>query len=270
MARELLSDEQWEQISPHLPPEQMRGRRSYIAPHRQTVEGILWIARTGAPWRDLPERYGKWITVYQRFRRWSQKGLFRRVLEAMMGEMDLDVAMIDGTYLKAHQHSAGACKEGLCSEKSKVQQAIGKAPGGLASKVVAVCDKEGRIAAFTLAPGPRSEVKLADDVIGQINSMGRFLADRAYDSRALRTRVEGLGAEAVIPSRRTVKRPPPCDMEAYKARHLVENAFADIKHYRGIATRYCKLALTFTEMLSLVCFMVNTRETRRGVSPYLA
>ena len=111
MARTILSDEQWALISPHLPPETRTGGRPYIAGHRQTVEAILWIARTGAPWRDLPESYGKWDTIYQRFRRWSAKGLFRQVLEAMMGDMDLDVAMIDGTWLKAHQHSAGAKKE---------------------------------------------------------------------------------------------------------------------------------------------------------------
>ena len=113
MARTMLTDEQWQRISPHLPPENNNGPgRPYIGDHRTTVEAILWIARTGAPWRDLPERYGKWITVYQRFRRWSQKGLFRRLLETMMGDMDLDVAMIDGTYIKAHQHSAGAKKAG--------------------------------------------------------------------------------------------------------------------------------------------------------------
>ena len=110
MARTMLSDEQWEQISSHLPSETANGGRPYVSGHRTTIEAILWIARTGAPWRDLPERFGKWNTVYRRFRRWSEKGLFCTVLEAMMGDMDLDVAMIDGTYIKAHQHSAGAKK----------------------------------------------------------------------------------------------------------------------------------------------------------------
>ena len=112
MARTLLSDEQWEQILPHLPPQAGGTGRPYIGDHRTTVEGILWIARTGAPWRDLPDRFGKWCTVYRRFRRWSDKGVFRKVLESLMAGMDLDVAMIDGTYMKAHQHAAGAKKAG--------------------------------------------------------------------------------------------------------------------------------------------------------------
>ncbi len=110
MARDILSEEQWALIEAHLPPQKGGLGRPYTGDHRNTVEGILWIARTGAPWRDLPERFGKWGTVYRRFRRWSQKGVFRQVLESLMGDLDLDVAMIDGTWLKAHQHSAGAKK----------------------------------------------------------------------------------------------------------------------------------------------------------------
>ena len=111
MSRTMLTDEQWKQIRSHLPAQSGYHGRPYTSDHRTTVEAILWVARTGAPWRDLPESYGKWNSVYRRFRRWSQRGLFRQVLEAMMGDMDLDVAMIDGTYMKAHQHSAGAKKE---------------------------------------------------------------------------------------------------------------------------------------------------------------
>lgn len=97
MAQTMLSDEQWEQISPHLPARAANGGRTYAGDHRTAVEGILWIARTGLPWRDLPEGFGKWDTVYRRFRRWSAKGLLRRVLESLMGEMDLDVAMVNDT-----------------------------------------------------------------------------------------------------------------------------------------------------------------------------
>ena len=95
------------------------------------------------------------------------------------------------------------------------------------------------------------------------------MADKAYDARSLRERLKDQSAEAVIPPRRSNKRPPPCDYEAYKARHLVENAFADLKQYRGIATRYCKLAVTFTELLALVCVVVNTKPNRRGPSPWI-
>lgn len=96
-----------------------------------------------------------------------------------------------------------------------------------------------------------------------------MLADKAYDSRRIRDALGDAGIKAVIPPRSSHADPPHCDMDAYKARHLVENAFADLKQFRGVATRYCKLAVTYGELLSLCCFVVNTRATRRGPSPYL-
>ena len=155
----------------------------------------------------------------------------------------------------------------MTSAESKAAQAIGRSRGGLTSRVVAVCDRAGRIAAISLAPGNRAEVKLADGLLDQIGRTGRFLADRAYDANKLRDRLSKSGADVVIPSTRNRKRPLPCDMDAYKARHLVENAFADLKQFRGIATRYCKLAVTFEAVLALVAWYVNTRPTRRGPQP---
>ena len=110
MAREVLSDEQWSRIRPLLPRLRDRVGRPYETEHRVTVEGILWIARTGAPWRDLPERFGKWISVYQRFRRWTHAGIFERLMATIEADLDFDVIMVDGTFVKAHQHAAGAPK----------------------------------------------------------------------------------------------------------------------------------------------------------------
>ena len=98
----------------------------------------------------------------------------------------------------------------------------------------------------------------------------KVIADKAYDSAAIRQGLEDGGIEPVIPPKSNRKSPAPCDMDKYKARHLVENVFADLKQFRGIATRYCKLAVTFCELLSLVCWFLNTKETRRGRSPHAA
>jgi transposase len=84
--------------------------------HRQVLNGILWVLRTGAPWRDLPERYGKWPTIYSRFRRWQQAGVWARLLHQVQalieqqGELDWQVHFVDGTSVRAHQHAAGAKK----------------------------------------------------------------------------------------------------------------------------------------------------------------
>lgn len=106
----MLTDDQWQRIKPLLPSHSGHRGRPYSSPHRSTVEGILWIARTGAPWRDLPKRFGKWSTIYKRFRRWCARGVFAAVLDSLAPEMDLSVAQVDGTFVKAHQHAAGAPK----------------------------------------------------------------------------------------------------------------------------------------------------------------
>lgn len=109
MARKKLSNRQWKRIAPLLPAQRGKGR-PYIQDHRTTIEGILWIARTGAPWRDLPPQFGKWGTVYQRFNRWVRSGVFDAVFASLAALLKLDVIMVDGTFVKVHQHGAGAPK----------------------------------------------------------------------------------------------------------------------------------------------------------------
>ena len=111
MARTTLSEREWRRIAPHLPGR--RGRRGRPgANNRMTVEGILWIARTGAPWRDLPEEFGKWNTVYQRFRRWAKRGVLARLFRRLSAfRLDLRTVMVDGTFVKVHQHGTGSPKD---------------------------------------------------------------------------------------------------------------------------------------------------------------
>jgi transposase len=108
-----LTDQEWERLEPHLPPEKPATGRTNTD-HRQIINGILWRERTGAPWRDLPDRYGPWSTVYSRFWRWRVAGLWDRILAAVQrqadtaGDMDWRVQFVDGTVIRAHQHAAGA------------------------------------------------------------------------------------------------------------------------------------------------------------------
>jgi transposase len=113
MNRGDLTNEQWEQLRPVLPPQKPpTGRPNHS--HRWIVNGILWILRTGAPWRDLPERYGPWQTVANRFYRWRKSGVWDRVLAAVQqradaaGRLDWATHYVDGTIVRAHQHAAGA------------------------------------------------------------------------------------------------------------------------------------------------------------------
>lgn len=123
---------------------------------------------------------------------------------------------------------------------------------------------------FKLKPGNAAEVlelaALLDDAAPSETS--ELLADKAYDSDAVRRLLASRGIIATIPPRSNRREPAYYDTQSYKARHLVENAFADAKQFRGIATRYCKLAEMFAGMLSLVTWFTATRSSRRGPSQY--
>lgn len=120
--RHELTDHQWARLKPLLPPQRpRRGRPAHD--HRTILNGILWRLNTGVPWRDLPERYGPWRTVYSRFRRWQHDGVWERVFAAVRetadddGELDWALHHLDGTMIRGHPHAAGA-KKGVVTRRS--------------------------------------------------------------------------------------------------------------------------------------------------------
>jgi len=104
-----LTDSQWARLEPLLPKRGGRGRPAHS--HRKMVEAMVWILRTGAPWRDLPLAYGPWKSVYTRFSRWSEQGILDRVLKELATEQDGEGYLIDGTIMRAHQDASGAQKK---------------------------------------------------------------------------------------------------------------------------------------------------------------
>jgi transposase len=110
-----LTNEQWERIEPLLPKQETkRGRPSQD--HRQMLNGMIWVLRTGAPWRDMPERYGKWTSIYSRFQRWRKSGVWDKMFAELQTVLDVEsnvdweVHFINSTTVRAHQHAAGAKK----------------------------------------------------------------------------------------------------------------------------------------------------------------
>ncbi len=108
-----LTDAQWDRLRPLLPPQKPRTGRP-ADDHRSVLNGIVWILRTGCPWRSLPERYGSWETVSGRFYRWRKAGVWDHVLAALPrqadaeGRLDWTLHFVDSTVVRAHQHAAGA------------------------------------------------------------------------------------------------------------------------------------------------------------------
>jgi transposase len=110
MRRHEIKDEDWERIKDLLPGQP--GDPGVTAKdNRLFVNAVLWIAKTGAPWRDLPERFGPWGSVWKRFDRWAKKGVWERVFEGLQ-DPDLEWMILDSTVVRAHQHAAGAPKKG--------------------------------------------------------------------------------------------------------------------------------------------------------------
>ena len=118
MGRGDTSDAQWRLIEPLLPKQKRGGRWN---DHRLMFDGILWVLRTGAPWRDLPERYGPWGSVYHRFNRWKKDGTLDRILKALRirldkeGYIDWDLWCVDGSSVRASRAAAGASKKAKAS-----------------------------------------------------------------------------------------------------------------------------------------------------------
>lgn len=122
MNRGDLSNEQWERLKPLLPPQKPRTGKPNND-HRTVLNGIIWILRTGAPWRDMPERYGPWASIATRFYRWQKAGVWSQIWEHLQviadeqGKLDWEVHYVDGTVVRAHQHSAGG-KKGVKKTKN--------------------------------------------------------------------------------------------------------------------------------------------------------
>ena len=247
-----IPEDLWLRLEPILPTEgSPRGGRP-IGDVRNFLNAVHWMLRTGSPWRALPEKYGSWKTVYSRFRRWQKRGYLTAILKLLTLQADMDHIMIDGTYVHAHKHSAGA------RHTSGINQALGRSRGGFTSKIHAVVDALGNLLAFTVTAGQYSEYPQASNLLIQYHNT-TILADKGYDSRSLIDALHQQGCKAVIPSRRTNHHPRTIDRHLYKERHLIETFFNKIKEYRKIATRYDKLAEVFAAFVCLAASLIWLR-----------
>ena len=117
MRRYGLRDDQWERIRDFLPGQE--GHRGVTASdNRLFVEAVIWKFRSGAPWRDLPERFGDWKNVHRRFSRWAKRGVWQSLFKHLAADADNEYVMLDSTIMRVHQHAAGAPKKGARTKPS--------------------------------------------------------------------------------------------------------------------------------------------------------
>ncbi|WNK19427.1 IS5 family transposase [Halomonas piscis] len=243
MSRLKLRDDQWERIE-HLLPGKASDCGVTAKDNRLFVEAVLWIARTGAPWRDLPESFGRWHTVYMRYNRWSRKGVWQRIFDTVADDPDLEQLMIDGSIVRVHQHGAS-------KKNTQDVEAMGKSRGGLSTKIHAAVDALGNPVRLVLTPGQASEYGAAPALLEGFSPQA-VLGDKGYDSTALRDMIQAAGAEPVIPPKKNRLARIEVDWHCYQDRNLVERFFQKIKKFRRLSTRYERLARNYQSLLCLV------------------
>lgn len=242
MPRLLLTDEFWSKLEKILLDEQIYRKQNL----RLMVEGMLYRLRVGCPWRDLPEVFGDWNTVYKRFNAWSISGKWLRIFKALVNQPDLEWTFIDGSYIKAHQHSAGAASE--------QDEAIGKSRAGHTTKIHLAVDAFGKPIEFSITGGQVHDCVAASEVLDKLPKMETVIADKGYDSEKLREQLVQKASKIVIPRRRnSIKGNEHLDRGLYRYRHLIENAFARLKQFRALATRFDKLKRNYESMVAIAC-----------------
>lgn len=239
MRRHEISDDNWSRIE-HLLPGRPGGHGGVARGNRGFLNAVWYVAKTGIPWRDLPDRFGKWDTVFHRFNAWCKKGVWARVFEAVR-DPDLEWLMIASTVIRAHHHAAGM-------NGGADDQCLGRSRGGFGTKIHLAVESLGLPLEIRLSPGQDADITHAEALLGD-HRPEAVLGDKGYDSDAFATAVEDRGAEAVIPPRANRKAPREYDAVVYKERNKVERCINRLKQFRRVATRYEKTARNFLGMV---------------------
>ncbi|WP_425364712.1 IS5 family transposase [Candidatus Tisiphia endosymbiont of Mystacides longicornis] len=235
-----INDELWNKIQSHLPGRE--GCWGGVARDNRTfVNAVMWIFRTGAPWRDLPPDYGNWKNVHRRFCRWRDNGVWENVLNIFINDPDFEWLMIDSTFVKAHKAGLGA-KGG--------NQTISPHKRGINTKVHMAVDAHGMPVRIIVTEGSRNDCTQACELTQNIEAE-YLIADKAYDTNSIVEFAEQANIIPVIPSKRNRKIQREIDKDLYKLRHIIENTFQKFKEWRGIATRYAKNTKSYMAGLCL-------------------
>ena len=155
---------------------------------RRVLNGIFWVLRSGAPWRDLPDNFGPYTTCYNRFVRWRRAGVWAKIMNALAGAHDAAVQMIDTSIVSVHQH-------GACITRNR-RQSMGRSRGGLTSKIHAVVDSNGLLVRLALTAGEAHDIRLTNKLLSRLKSEAMLLADRGYDADCIRALVSEQNAWA--------------------------------------------------------------------------
>ena len=229
-----LSDKEWSIIRTMLPT---KPRGVPRVDDRRVLNGIFWVLRSGAPWRDLPaSRSSHHCTI---FVRWRRAGVWDRIMQA------LTVAT-----MACNDRSQWSASSSARPDDSG-NQAVGRSRGGLTSKLHVVVDRNGLPLRLGITAGQAHDNRLCSTLLSGLAPRTMLLADRGYDAGWIRTLVNEQGAWANIPPKRNRREPICFSPHLYRARNCIERFFNKIKHCRRFATRYDKLAANYLAFVQL-------------------
>ncbi len=244
MPRTMLNDQHWSKLLAIF-----RHFNIYLKLNlRNFIEAILFRIRTGCPWRDLPQEFGKSNSIFKKYNRWYKNSKFMNIFKLFSQHADKEWIFIDGSHVRAHQHSAGI-----------KNQSISKSIGGNSSKIHLAIDSNGNPIEFIISDGTSHDIKVAPDLVSKLDltESEMLCADKGYDSESFRKKIRESNTKANIPRRSNAKSSnDDMDWYMYKIRHLVENAFCRLKQLRGIATRYDKLKRNYQSAVALACIFI--------------
>ncbi|WP_148268543.1 IS5 family transposase [Komagataeibacter medellinensis] len=243
-----LTDEQMERLRPFFPKSHGKPR----VDDRRVLSGIIFVNRNGMRWRDAPREYGPHKTLYNRWKRWGDMGIFMRMMDGLStAKAEPQTIMIDATYLKAHRTASS-----LRFKKGDPGRLIGRTKGGMNTKLHAVTDQNGRPLGFFMTAGQISDYTGASALLDSLPMAQWLLADRGYDADWFRDALEEKGIRPCIPGRRSRGKPVKYDKRKYKRRNRIEIMFGRLKDWRRVATRYDRCPNVFFSAICLAATVI--------------
>nr|WP_157313746.1 IS5 family transposase [Microbacterium sp. MAH-37] len=258
---------------------------------RTMLEGIIYRYRCGIAWRDLPEVFGPWQTVWTWHHRLATEGTWDTIVRALIAQADAEGLVdwsvsVDSTIARAHQHATNTTRPtGAGSNYTNLgveppDHGIGRSRGGLSTKIHQLVDGNGLPLVTVVTPGQAGDSPMLLPMLEQLRvnrPIGRprtrpdaVRGDKAYSSRAIRSHLRGRGIKAVIPEPRDQQghrkrrgsrggRPVGLDADDYKNRNVIERRFCHTKQWRGLATRYDKHAIVYRAAVLIHTAIARTR-----------
>jgi transposase len=261
VVRYAFTDDLWNSLAPAVKhAKRYKCGKPPVLSDCMFFEALLYWARTGLPWRDLPEVFGAWDAVYNRFRRWVASGSLKTLFELLTANpsfAEVRRVFIDSTIIRAHPHAAGARRrhKKIGPETSARAQGLGRSRGGFTSKIVVTATDENTAVAVNVIPGQANDAPQLAPMLKaswqRLRVIDEMVGDKGFDGDAQRFACLARGVFPNIPSRKNRIDPWPYDPEGYKERNRIERLFSKLKQYRRVATRYEKLKQTFQGVIHL-------------------